>query len=150
MEKTSNDPTKDLRTAKRIFGLCKRLGLDDDTRRGAVAVVTTGRTDSVSQLTFEEANALITHLGGDPSTRKRSPQNPRAITPAGGRKQIAQPGPPSADARSGIRPRDHRRGLKRMGERMLKHWPPHTTAETNKMVEALKSMNRRDAERRAA
>lgn len=35
-------------------------------------------------------------------------------------------------------------GLEKMGTRMLKHWPPRTTAEGNKIVEALKAMNKRD------
>lgn len=136
---------------KRIFGLCKRLGLDDDTRRGAVAVVTTGRTDSVGQLTFDEANALIVHLGGDPLDSRTVPRRTRSYhRQQAGIKQIAQPAHlrlmRDLAAGRGIT----EEGLRRMGERMLKHWPPHTTAETNKIIEALKSMNRRDAERRAA
>jgi hypothetical protein len=38
-------------------------------------------------------------------------------------------------------------GLERLGRRMIKHWPPRTTSETNKIIEAIKAMDARDAQK---
>lgn len=132
----------------RIFGLAKKLGLDEDTVRGAAVVVSRGRVDRLSLLSFDEANALIVRLGGDPFSSSRTPR--RTVNyhrQQAGVQQIAQ-----ADhlalmdelaAGRGI----GTEGLERLCRRMLKgNSRPRTTAETNKIVEALKAMAKRDRE----
>lgn len=48
---------------KHIFKLCK---YDNDAKEEAVLSLTDGRTGSLGALTFNEANALIERLGGEP------------------------------------------------------------------------------------
>lgn len=136
----------------RIFGLARKLGIDfqdDDVRAGFAITVSSGRVQRLSELSFDEANQLIKNLGGDPfvpgSARTRNYHRAKA-----GVRQIATASQFEllgrlAEAR-GMSPS----GLASLGVRMLKHWPPRTTAEANKVIEALKAMNARDEKRRAA
>ena len=136
----------------RIFGLAKKhdLDFDDEARSFYAAEVSKSRVTHLSQLSFDEANALIKQLGGDPfrSATPRRTQNYHRQQ--AGVPQIAQ--------------RDHLKlmrdladsrnmsesGLESLGQRILHHWPPRTTKETNKIVEALKAMNARDRVKEAA
>lgn len=136
---------------KCIFALCNRQGIDADGRFEAVNHVTKGRTGSLKELSFTEANQVIEHLGGRPVGFQRRPR--RTVNhhrKEAGIQQIAQPGhlDKMYDLASGRNMSDA--GLQGMGQRMLKHWPPRTTAETNKIIEALKAMNDRDNARRVA
>lgn len=136
----------------RIFGLARKLGLefsDDEVRRSYAVTVSSGRVDKMSELSFDEANALIKNLGGDPlgPQASRLPSPRRTVNyhrQKAGVQQIAQQGHLEkmyelAEARHMTA-----EGLQNMGNRMLKHWPPRTTKETNKIIEALKAMNARD------
>lgn len=136
----------------RIFGLAKKLGLefeDDEVRRGYAIGVSDGRVEQLSQLSFDEANELIKNLGGDTFASGTPRRTVNYHRQQAGVQQIAQKGHLSlmhelADGR-GI----SEDGLKAMCRRMLKKDAPRTTAETNKIIEALKAMNARDARRAA-
>lgn len=157
----------------RIFGLARKAGLemDEDAKAGIAVTVSAGRVDRLSQLSFDEANVAIKHLGGDvfdsPSSKggvagasadgvvrgtpRRTVNHHRQQA---GVKQIAQ-GPHIALMRRLAEGRNITEdGLKSLCRRMLqgREWP-RTTDDTNKIVEALKAMNARDkrqASRRAA
>ena len=132
----------------RIFGLAKKRGieLDDDTKASFAVTASGGRTDRLSQLSFDEANVVITNLGGDAYTTGTPRRTENYRRQQSGVQQIAQPAHLNlmrelAEGR-GI----SEEGLKNLCRRMLKgKEAPRTTAETNKIVEALKAMNARDA-----
>ncbi len=138
---------KTTRQLQAIFGLAKKRGLTKEAIEQIVFDITDARTDRISELHFPEANIIIVRLGGEafaPLTRPRRTENYHRQK--AGVSQVAQPGHlkfmhglaagrgMSAD------------GLERLGTRMIKHWPPRTTAETNKMIEALKAMNKRSVD----
>lgn len=136
----------------RIFGLAKKRDLDEDALRGAAARVSRGRVDRLSLLSFDEANDLIKDLGGDPFPFRVVPRRTENYhRQQCGVPQIAQPGHlalmDELAAGRGIGPE----GLERMCRRMLRGvGRPRTTGETNKIIEALKAMNARDAAKEAA
>lgn len=130
-----------------IFGLAKSRGfaLDDDGKAGLAATVSCGRTDRLSLLTFAEANVAIKHLGGDPFESRSVPRRTENYRrQKQGVKQIAQPAHLQLMYSLAAGRNMSSDGLERMGRRTIKHWPPRTTEDTNKIVEALKSMNQRD------
>jgi hypothetical protein len=130
-----------------IFGLAKRnrFELDDDAKAGLAVVASNGRTDRLSLLTFAEANVAIKNLGGEPFEPRYVPRRTENYRrPKAGVKQIAQPAHLELMYKLAAQRNMSSDGLERMGRRMIKTWPPRTTDETNKVVEALKSMNRRD------
>lgn len=136
----------------RIFGLARKQGVefeDDDIRRGFAITVSSGRVERLSELSFDEANELIKNLGGDQFTagskRTRNYHRQQA-----GVQQIATSSQIDLMKELAAGRNMSPQGLQTMGTRMLKHWPPRTTAETNKMIEALKSMNARDGQKRRA
>ena len=135
-----------------IFGLASKHGVDHESLRDLAAEVSDGRVDRLSMLSFEEANRMIHRLGGDPFAGNGSPR--RTVNyqrQQAGVQQIAQPAQLSLmrDLAAG-------RGwseetLNKFCRRMLKGRSlPRTTAETNKIVEALKAMNARDQKQEVA
>lgn len=130
-----------------IFGLASKHGVDIESLRDLAAEVSDGRIDRLSMLSFEEANRMIHRLGGDPFAGSGTPR--RTVNyqrQQAGVQQIAQPAQLALmrDLAAGRGISDD--GLERMCRRMLKGNPyPRTTAETNKIIEALKAMNARDA-----
>lgn len=132
---------------KAIFGLAKQRGIDmdADTKMGFAITVSLGRTDSLADLRFDEANRLIENLGGDAFPPFRRPRRTESYhRQKAGIEQIAQTSHLRLMNELAVGRGMSADGLERMGRRMLKHWPPHTTAETNKIIEALKAMNKRD------
>jgi hypothetical protein len=131
---------------RRIFGLAKPLNCGEDDLRELAADVSHGRVERLSMLNYDEANAMIVRLGGEPFDSSRTPR--RTVNyhrQQAGVKQIAQP----VHLEKMVRLADGRGiskdGLERLCRRMLKgnSWP-RTTDETNKIIEALKAMNARD------
>ena len=139
--------TKTKEQIGRIFGLARKKGIemDDEAKAGMALSVTGGITDRLSMLSFEEANALIEKLGGDPIATRTPRRTVNYHRQVAGVPQIAQ----SNHLKKMYRMAEARNmsdaGVRSLGERMIKHWPPRTTAETNKIIEALKAMNERDA-----
>jgi hypothetical protein len=131
-----------------IFGLGRKRRCTDEDLRELAYDVTSGRIERLSQLSFDEANSMITRLGGDAFTTSRVPR--RTVNyhrQQAGVKQIAQ----SAHLHKMQELADGRgiteEGLKNLCRRMLGHYRPLTTSETNKIIEALKAMNARDAKK---
>ena len=139
-----------------IFGLAKQRGLEKEQIED-IAFDLSG-DQRLSHLSFRHANVIIVRLGGEAfgaGTFGRRKQAPRRTEnyrrQKAGVKQIAQPAHLdlmySLAAGRGM----SSDGLERMGRRMLRGvWPPRTTEETNKIVEALKAMNARDPQKEAA
>lgn len=136
---------------KRIFGLAKPLNCGEEDLRALAADVSGGRVERLSLLSFDEANAMIVRLGGEAFAKgSRTPR--RTVNyhrQQAGVQQIAQADHLSKmdalAAGRGISPE----GLERMCRKMLKgNSRPRTTSETNKIIEALKAMNKRDRQRR--
>ncbi len=132
-----------------IFGIARNLGMGDDLLHETVLSVTSegGRegTSRISQLSYSEAETVIQRLKAQQNkqTPRRTIQYRRQRA---GAKQIATAAPSQLEL---MRSLAHTRGMSDAGleslcNRMLKHYPPRTTAETNKVIEALKAMNARD------
>lgn len=135
-----------------IFGLGKKLNCEKADLEEMAADITSGRVERLSMLSFDEANALIKRLGGDPVSAK--PSAPRrtvnyrkqkaGVPTLAGPYHLAKMDRLAADR--GMSPE----GLERMCMRMLRSKRPRTAQGCNAVIEALKAMNRRDAKRRAA
>lgn len=128
---------------RHIFGLAKECGLDEELLHDVVETVTKQR--SIRALTSRQADLVIAHLQSKVSrdTPRRTIQYRRQKA---GSKQIATAAPSHLEL---MRSLAHTRnmsdeGLEQLSKRIIKHYPPRTTIETNKVVEALKAMNRRD------
>lgn len=133
---------------RRMFGLAKAAHNWQNTKEyleELAFVVTRERTSSLSDLTFDEANDVIVRLGGTAFAKYGQSKRTENY-----RKQ--QAGIKSIETENHLNFIDELarlrnmspEGLEKMGTRMLKHWPPRTTSEGNKIVEALKAMNARD------
>jgi hypothetical protein len=131
---------------KRIFGLGHKLNAGKDELEQMAG-------KRLSLLSFDEANELIKRLGGEPldiqpSSASRTPR--RTVNyrrKKAGIRQIAQPAHlqlmDELAANRGITDD----GLKNLCRRMLGYYRPRTTSDTNKIIEAIKAMNARDAKR---
>lgn len=138
---------KTLSQNKAIFALGGRLKCSHDDLRELAFDITSGRTASIKQLTFDEANGMIRRLGGRAFDRpnqfnsKRTEQYHKQkarvktiVTPAqkGKIERLLQQRNIGAD------------GYKLFCRRMLKHDEPRTTIEAKNIIEALKAMIARD------
>ena len=130
-----------------IFGLGRKRGCGKEELEELAADVTNERVDRLSGLSFDEANAMIRRLGGDPfpgegdvSRRTLNYRRQKA-----GVKQLETVKHLSLiDELARLRNMTPE-GLEKLCQRMLNgKRRPTTTAEGNKIVEALKAMNRRD------
>lgn len=129
-----------------IFGLGKGLGFAKEDLEQMAAELTDGRVERLSLLSFEQANAMISHLGGDPFPVS----GPVPVRTANYRRQKA--GVKQIETAKQLNLIDELarlrnmtpEGLERLCLRMIRKPRPATTAEGNKIVEALKAMNRRD------
>lgn len=143
--------TKTHAQIKAIFALAKRQGIemDEDAKAGLALTASVGRTDRISFLSFDEANRLIVHLGGDPLPSSGTPR--RTVNyhrQQAGVQQIAQKNHLNKMVAMAEERGISKAGLESLCRRMLKGSPsPKTTAETNKIIEAIKAMNERDARR---
>lgn len=134
---------------QRIFGLAKRLDITKDDLEALAAEVTGGRCERLSLLSFEQANAVITRLGGDavadlspvPARTLRYRRKKAGVVQIAGSSQIALIDDLAAKRNISAD------GLERLCRRMLKGSPrPRTSIDANKIIEALKAMIARDAD----
>lgn len=123
-----------------IFGLAKQKGLDDEELHALVQDVT--KQPSIRALTFAQADEVIERLGGEPFASRRTVQHRRQRA---GVPQIAQASHLQLMRDLARRRNMSEEGLAQIASRMNVPFPPRTTSDTNKLVEALKSMNRRAA-----
>lgn len=135
---------------RRLFGLAAKPASaagckPHDYLSELASDVTRGRTASLAALSFDEANAMIVRLGGDPITSR-----PFSKRTENYRKQKA--GVKSIETSAQIEFIREIAGLRNMSEegigklaaKMHLPWPPNTTEQGNKICEAIKAMNRRD------
>jgi galactokinase len=131
-----------------IFGLGARLKCSHEDLRELAFDVTNGRTDQISELTFDEANGMISRLGGRPFVKNPQFDSKRAEQH---RKQEAgvetiATGTHKDFMRSLARKRGmDAAGLGDLSAKVNKGLrEPRTSKEVNRVVEAIKAMNRRD------
>lgn len=129
-----------------IFGLGKSVGMDKDSLMELANEMTDGKVERLSLLTFDQANAMIVHLGGDAFP---APGHV-AVRTANYRKQKA--GVKTVESTKHLRLIADLAAKRNMSEiglaslcmRIIKRTSPQTTAQGNKIIEALKAMNKRD------
>lgn len=133
-----------------IFGLGRKVHMADEDLRDLAEDVTNGRTRSLRELTFVEANAMIVRLGGEafpvsPSSGRPTPR--RTVNHRRQKAGVVTMVSPAALAKldalaaeRGMSPS----GLERMCLRMLHTKRPTTALGCSKVIEALKAMNARD------
>lgn len=136
-----------------IFGLGKDRGFAKEDLEELAADQTGGQVKRLSLLSFDQANAMIKHLGGDPfpangvqvprRTENHRKQKAGVITMASPAHLAKMD---DLAAKRGMKPEQ----LQRLCLRMLKTKRPTTAIGCNKVIEAIKSMNQRDSARRAA
>jgi hypothetical protein len=126
-----------------IFGSAKESGIADEALRDVVADVTK-RTRSIKELTFAEAERVITRLKGDahtPNTARRTQQHRRRKA---GVKQMVQQSQLELIAELASQRNWTAETITNFCQKMIKRPRPLTTNDANKMIEALKAMNKRE------
>lgn len=123
-----------------IFGESRKCGLDGEQLRDTVESVT-GRTRSISELTHAEAEKVIEKLKGKSFVPRRTLQYRRAKK---GIKQVVQEAQLTLIADLATQRRWSAETLVKFCKRQCGHHPLRTTEDANKVIEALKSMNRRE------
>lgn len=138
-----------LQQNKIIHSLLNTWGFDSESKREMVLDITKGRTESTKELTFAEANFLIEKLQGTapsnaPGKSTRNIQHKRATA---GVPTIVTPTHLDEMRRlwRSIEGRTDA-GLQSLTERIIKKPRPRTAQECNKVIEAIKSMNKRAKE----
>lgn len=141
-------PKKNLRTNqqnKALHLLLNKHGFTSDDKAEMVFDLTNGRTEHSSEMSFDEANAMIERLGGTPfrSRQKRQtqyfPKNVIALVSTQAKEKI-------------VELRNQRPLLAgveawhRFCQRTCGKTEPRTVKDGQKIIEALKAMNKRDAE----
>lgn len=125
---------------------CVKKNMTDSDFREWIFDLTNGKSESSSDLSFEQKNHIISKLGGTPfeSKQKRRTQYFTNV-----KKMI------TADQKAKIEDLCIVRGmssdgLKSLCTRMLKKAYPTTVQEGQKVIEAIKAMIERDAQKEAA
>lgn len=136
---------------RRLFGLAKDkaalAGMETkEYLEEMLGQITRGRTTSLSSMTFDEANVFIERLGGQPMTRKFVPRRTRNY-------RNQQAGIRTIATAAHLQKMEdlwfafsHRtpNGLTQICLNTIKQERPRTADECNKIVEAVKSMNKRE------
>lgn len=134
---------------RRMFGLAKPFaevsGRDTKEYIEEVVFCQIERNPNMSDLTFDEANKVIIALGGEPfRAYGNSKRNENYKKQQAGVKSIETDNHLNfIDELARLRGMTPE-GVEKLATRMRLPWPPRTTAEGNKIVEALKAMNKRD------
>lgn len=123
-----------------IFGEGRRCGLDPEAIRDVVEDVTR-RTRSVGQLTFAEAERVIQRLKGQGFVPRRTLQYRRQKA---GVQQLISQEQVTLIAELASQRNWSAETLSEFCRRQCKRARPRTTSDANKVIEALKAMNRRD------
>ncbi|MCC6328962.1 MAG: hypothetical protein IT174_10630 [Acidobacteria bacterium] len=138
---------------KRMFGLASRPAREagwepKEFLEDIASQVSGGLVERLSCLSFDQANAIIHRLGGEPlnppGSRLTSRRTVNYRRQKGGVPQIATAAQMKFlnDLAAGRGITDA--GLKNLCTRMIKKPRPRTSAEANKIIEAIKAMNARD------
>lgn len=137
---------------KRIFGLGHKLGMSDDDLRELAYDVTGGTIESLSMLSFAQANGVIKRLGGDAMSANFTPRRTRNYhnQQAGIKTIVTAAHLEKLDAEWFAFAHRTADGLARLAQRIIKSDRPRTSDECNKVIEAVKSMNGREHDAAAA
>lgn len=133
-----------------LHSLLSKHGFDADSKAEMVYFYTDRRTEHSSEMSFDEANRMIHKLGGQPFTAapEHNGKSRRAVNyqnQKAGVKTIVSP--THIDLMNRLwRLREGRtpEGLIALSQKIIKKDRPATSTECNKVIEAIKSMNRRD------
>jgi hypothetical protein len=134
---------------RRIFGLKAELGLEHDDLRELAFLVSDGKRDRVSDLTFRDAETLIKLL--ESKLPKKSEYAPRTIQYKRQQKGLLSEVTPTHldEMRRLWRLVEGRtpEGLQALTRRIIRFSTPRTSSECNKVIEAIKAMNKRAQEK---
>ncbi len=130
---------------KRIFGLGHKMRCSKEDLEELAYDVTKGRTSRLSKLTFDEANGVIERLGGEGLPVSPSRRTVQYRRQKAGVTQIMTPRQQRYLKDLADKRRISEEGLERLCRRILGKRAPRTTKDANKVIEALKSMIKRDA-----
>lgn len=141
-----NNNPKTVDQLRAIFGLGKNLGMDKEALEELAAEKTCGQVTRLSLLTFDQANAMIEHLGGEafPGTGHVAARTANYRKQKAGIKTVETNRHLRLIADLAAKRNMSEAGLAKLCMRVIKRPSPATTAQGNKIVEALKAMNRRD------
>lgn len=131
---------KTIGQVRAIFGEGRKCGLDKEGIDDVVEDVTK-RTRHVSALSFSEAQQVIQRLKGKLFVPLRTLQYRRAKA---GIKQVVQEGQLKLIAELATQRDWQPESLIKFCKRQCGHHPLRSTEDANKVIEALKSMNKRD------
>lgn len=123
-----------------IYAEAAKRGIDQETLRDMVADVTK-RTRSVKALSFTEAQRLIQRLKGNSFVPLRTLQYRRQRA---GIPQLVRPEQLTLIADLASQREWDVEALAKFCKRQCKREVPRTTQDANKVIEALKAMNRRE------
>jgi hypothetical protein len=129
-----------------IFGEARKCGLDNDALHEVVASVLSTQHSargevSIAKLSYSEADAVIERLKGKSFVPRRTLQYRRAKQ---GIKQVVQEGQLTLIAELATQRNWPAQTLIDFCIRQCEHHPLRTTEDANKVIEALKSMNKRE------
>lgn len=141
---------------RKMFGLAAKCGLGHDELKSCAFMVSGGRTDHTSKLYTTEADEIIRQLEA-----KLGVKEPSRRTVQHRRQEANVPQLPTAPHTKLMNDLARKRGIGEAGLASLcrktlragdvsltdKQCLPRTTAETSEIIEALKSMNKRDRNR---
>lgn len=138
--------TKTTDQLRAIFGLGKNLGMAKEDLEEMAYDLTGGSVERLSQLTFAQANAMIERLGGEAfeaaaGVPKRTENYRKQVA---GIKIVETQKHLDMIAELARLRGIGSEGVAKLAARMKVAYPPRTTEEGNKLVEALKAMNVRD------
>lgn len=154
IESTEPVGTKTHAQVRRIYGLARDVRFDDDDLHQLVEEV--AGVASIRALSRADADRVIARLGGEPlytpsgSPRRQTPQpaTPRRTVQYRRQRTAARALPTAAhlDLMRSLAARRNmsEEGLTQLCRSVIKRDRPVSTHQTNKIVEALKAMNRRE------
>ena len=132
---------------KIIHSLLNTWGFDSESKSELVLDITKGRTESTKELTFAEANFMIEKLKGSKPEPGQSIRNIQHRRASAGVPTIVTPTHLDEMRRlwRSVETRTDA-GLEALTQRIIKKPRPLTAQECNKVIEAIKSMNKRAKE----
>jgi Protein of unknown function (DUF1018) len=124
---------------RRIYGLAKDCGLDNEELHALVFDAT--NKSSIAALNVTQADVVIARLGGEPLAARRTIQQRRKNAGI-----VAVVSPAQIQLIADLASQRHwsAETLQEFCRRQTGHFPLRTTKDANKVIEALKSMNRRE------
>ncbi len=132
-----------------IHSLLNKFNFDRDSKAEMVADITDGRTESTREMSFVEANVMITRLGGNAFANTGEPARPRRTDNYHRQKAGVQQLATSTHIDL-MRTRARKRGITEDGLGDLSarvnrgNRTPRTSKEVSRVIEAIKAMNARD------